>query len=81
MLWLSSNNGRPLTYSGIEQIIGTTTFATTGIKVSPRLRSQLSDTALKWLTDNAVITNSAPTRLQSSAASAIGWSARLTIEG
>ena len=39
-------------------------------------RTQLSDTALDWLTDNAVITTEAPMWLRSSAASAIGWSRR-----
>jgi hypothetical protein len=34
-LWLSSNYARPLTHWGVEQIISRTTFATTGIKVSP----------------------------------------------
>jgi hypothetical protein len=36
-LWLSSNNGRPLTICGVEDIISKTTLATTGIRVSPHL--------------------------------------------
>jgi len=36
-LWLSSNDGCPLTPWGVEQVISRTTLATTGIKVSPHL--------------------------------------------
>ena len=36
-LWLSSLNGRPLSYSMIENMISATTLSTIGIDVSPRL--------------------------------------------
>jgi hypothetical protein len=36
-LWLSSNNGRPLTICGVEDVISKTTLAAVGIKVSPHL--------------------------------------------
>jgi site-specific recombinase XerD len=36
-LWLSSNDGRPMTYLGIESVISRTTIATVGVNVSPHL--------------------------------------------
>jgi integrase len=52
-LWLSSNNGSPLTQSGVEQIISRTTLATTGIKISPHLfRTAAVSTAAVYAGDN-----------------------------
>src|SRR3981189_80920 len=36
-LWLSSHDGMPVSYSGVELLIKTTTLSTTGIDVSPHL--------------------------------------------
>lgn len=36
-LWLSSNDGRPSSYAGIERTISQTTLATVGVDVSPHL--------------------------------------------
>jgi hypothetical protein len=36
-LWLSSNNGRPMSICGVEDVISKTTLAAVGIKVSPHL--------------------------------------------
>ena len=36
-LWLSSNDGRPMSYLGTEGVITETTRATVGISVSPHL--------------------------------------------
>src|SRR5262252_3841653 len=36
-LWLSSNDGGPMTYSGVENVISNTTLATIGIDISPHL--------------------------------------------
>jgi integrase len=36
-LWLSSNNGRTITYKAIGRVISETTLATVGINVSPHL--------------------------------------------
>jgi integrase len=36
-LWLSSNNGMPMSYSAVESVIKTTTAETIGIDVSPHL--------------------------------------------
>jgi site-specific recombinase XerD len=36
-LWLSSNDGRPMTYSAVESAISHTTLATLGIDISPHL--------------------------------------------
>jgi integrase len=52
-LWLSSNNGRPLTSWGVEQAISRTTFATTGIKISPHLfRTAAVSTAAVYAGNN-----------------------------
>jgi integrase len=36
-LWLSSNNGKPMTYNAVERVIKKTTLATVGVDVSPHL--------------------------------------------
>jgi site-specific recombinase XerD len=36
-LWLSSNNGAPMSYSGVERAIKSTTLSTVGVEVSPHL--------------------------------------------
>jgi integrase len=36
-LWLSSNDGAPMSYSGVERVIKATTLSTVGIDVSPHL--------------------------------------------
>jgi site-specific recombinase XerD len=36
-LWLSSNNGAPMSYSGVERTIKSTTLSTIGVDVSPHL--------------------------------------------
>jgi integrase len=36
-LWLSSNDGTPMSYAGVERVIKATTFSTVGIDVSPHL--------------------------------------------
>jgi integrase len=36
-LWLSSNDGAPMSYSGFERTIKSTTFSTVGVEVSPHL--------------------------------------------
>jgi integrase len=36
-LWLSSNDGAPMSYAGVESVIKATTLATVGIDVSPHL--------------------------------------------
>jgi integrase len=36
-LWLSSNDGAPMSYAAVESVIKTTTLATVGIDVSPHL--------------------------------------------
>ena len=36
-LWLSSNNGRAMTYLAVEKVISKTTLATVGVDVSPHL--------------------------------------------
>jgi site-specific recombinase XerD len=36
-LWVSSNDGRPMTYSAVEKVISQTTLATVGIDISPHL--------------------------------------------
>jgi integrase len=36
-LWLSSNDGTPMSYAGVEGVIKATTFSTVGIDVSPHL--------------------------------------------
>jgi integrase len=36
-LWLSSNDGRPMTYSAVESAISHTTSATIGIEISPHM--------------------------------------------
>jgi integrase len=52
-LWLSSNNGRPLTHWGVEQVISRTTLATTGIRVSPHLfRTAAVSTAAVYAGNN-----------------------------
>jgi integrase len=52
-LWLSSNNGRPLTPWGVGQIISGTTVATTGIKISPHLfRTAAVSTAAVYAGNN-----------------------------
>jgi integrase len=45
-LWLSSNDGSAMSYSGVERAISTTTLATVGIDVSPHLfRTAAASTA------------------------------------
>jgi site-specific recombinase XerD len=45
-LWLSSNDGMPMTYDGIELTIKTTTLSTIGVAVSPHLfRTSAASTA------------------------------------
>jgi site-specific recombinase XerD len=46
-LWLSANDGRPLTYCHVTDLISATTLATVGVKVSPHLfrTSVVSSTA------------------------------------
>lgn len=36
-LWLSSNDGRPMSYSGVERVVTETTRQTVGVNVSPHL--------------------------------------------
>ena len=52
-LWLSSNNGRPLTICGVEDTISKTTLAAVGIKVSPHLfRTAAVSTAAVYAGNN-----------------------------
>ena len=52
-LWLSSNNGRPLTICGVEDVISKTTLAAVGIKVSPHLfRTAAVSTAAVYAGNN-----------------------------
>jgi hypothetical protein len=52
-LWLSSNNGKALTYLGVEGVISKTTLATIGIDVSPHLfRSAGATTAAIYAGNN-----------------------------
>ena len=45
-LWLSSNDGGAMSYSGVERVISATTLATVGINVSPHLfRTAAASTA------------------------------------
>ena len=45
-LWLSSNDGGAMSYSGVERAISATTLATVGINVSPHLfRTAAASTA------------------------------------
>jgi hypothetical protein len=37
MLWLSSNDGMPMSYGGIGSTIKTTTLSTVGVAVNPHL--------------------------------------------
>jgi site-specific recombinase XerD len=37
VLWLSSNDGMPMSYDGVERVIKATTAATVGVDVSPHL--------------------------------------------
>jgi site-specific recombinase XerD len=52
-LWLSSNNGRPLTICAVEDVISKTTLAAVGIRVSPHLfRTAAASTAAVYAGDN-----------------------------
>jgi len=52
-LWLSSNDGAPMSYSGVEQVIKTTTLSTVGVGVSPHLfRTSAASTAATRGGDN-----------------------------
>jgi integrase len=52
-LWLSSNNGRPLTICGVEDVISNTTLAAVGIRVSPHLfRTAAVSTAAVYAGNN-----------------------------
>jgi site-specific recombinase XerD len=52
-LWLSSNDGAQMSYSGVEQVIKTTTLSTVGVDVSPHLfRTSAASTAATRGGDN-----------------------------
>jgi integrase len=52
-LWLSSNNGRPMTICGVEDVVSKTTLAAVGIKVSPHLfRTAALSTAAVYAGNN-----------------------------
>jgi site-specific recombinase XerD len=52
-LWLSSNDGMPMTYHGVEQTIGRTTAETIGVSVCPHLfRSAGASTAAFYAGEN-----------------------------
>ena len=52
-LWLSSNDGAPMSYDGVERVIKTTTLATVGVDVSPHLfRTAAASTAATHGGDN-----------------------------
>jgi site-specific recombinase XerD len=45
-LWLSSNDGQPMSYAGVERVIKSTTLSTVGVDVSPHLfRTAAASTA------------------------------------
>jgi integrase len=51
-LWLSSNDGKPLTYSAVEKIFSRTTLALVGVDVSPHLfRTAAASTAAIYAGD------------------------------
>ena len=53
ILWLSSNDGTPMSYDGVERVIKATTFATVGVDVSPHLfRTSAASTAATHGGDN-----------------------------
>jgi integrase len=48
-LWLSSNDGGAMSYSGVERVISETTLATIGIDVSPHMfRTAAASTAAAY---------------------------------
>jgi integrase len=52
-LWLSSNDGAPMSYAGVEGLIKTTTLSTVGVNVSPHLfRASGASTAATRAGDN-----------------------------
>jgi integrase len=52
-LWLSANNGAPITDKEVARVIGSTTLATVGVRVSPHLfRTSAASTAAAHLGEN-----------------------------
>jgi integrase len=52
-LWLSENDGKPLTHKAVSRIIGRCTLSTTGVKVTPHLfRTSAASTAAAYCGKN-----------------------------
>ncbi len=66
-LWLSSNDGQPMSYDGVERVIKSTTLSTVGVDVSPHLfRTAAASTAAMHCGENlnlgaAVLHQTGPT--------------------
>jgi hypothetical protein len=60
-LWLSSNDGAPMSYAGVERVITETTRATVGVAVSPHLfRTSIASSAdeIRTICDAVIILTS-----------------------
>jgi site-specific recombinase XerD len=57
-LWLSENDGKPLTHKAVSRIIGRCTLSTTGVKVTPHLfRTSAASTAAVYGSKNPYLSS------------------------